>query len=90
MWETASDVTDPTFDCNVNRTQGDPSTELYTINHFLDSTDGPLDTLVPDKAALNTTNAPSGPGSVGLQAQQCGAQYGRYPNFLLVDVSRTS
>ena len=86
MWETAFDVTDPAFDCSVNRTHGDASTQLSTINHFLDE-DGILGVLVPDVAALNTTNAVSGPGSVGLQAQQCGAEYGRNPNFLLVDVS---
>jgi hypothetical protein len=36
MWETAFDVTDTTFDCNVNRSKGDTSTELFLINHFLD------------------------------------------------------
>ena len=42
---------------------------------------------IPNKPALNTTNAVSGPGSLGLQAEQCAAQYGRNPNFMLVDVS---
>ena len=88
MWETAYDVTDPTFDCNVNRTKGDTSTQLYTINHFLDKEVNIIaNTLTPDKDALNTTNAASGTGSLGLQASECGAQYGRYPNFMLVDVS---
>lgn len=90
MWETAFDVTDPTFDCEVNRTKGDSSTQLYTINHFLDSNTDILGTTTPtpDKDALNTTNSASGTGSLGLQASQCGAQYGRSPNFMLVDVSQ--
>lgn len=88
MWETAYDVTDPTFDCNVNRTKGDSSTQLYTINHFLDTSVTSLfDSLTPDKNALNQTNAANGTGSLGLQAEQCGTQYGRSPNFMLVDVS---
>jgi hypothetical protein len=36
IWETAFDVTDTTFDCNVNRTKGDTATQMYLINHFLD------------------------------------------------------
>ncbi|KAL5519266.1 hypothetical protein ACEPAH_949 [Sanghuangporus vaninii] len=86
MWETAFDVTDPTFDCNVNRTKGDSSTQLYTINHFLDEEVSIIATSVaPDKDALNTTNAASGDGSLGKQASECGVQYGRSPNFMLVD-----
>ena len=85
MWETAYDVTTTTFDCNVNRTNGDPTSELYTINHFLDL--DILGILIPDKLALDQTNAASGTGSLGLQAQECGAQYWRSPNFMLVDVS---
>lgn len=86
MWETAFDVTDPTFDCNVNRTKGDSSTQLYTINHFLDMDVNIIaSTVAPNKGALNTTNAANGTGSLGLQASQCGAEYGRYPNFMLVD-----
>ena len=88
MWETAYDVTNTTFDCNVNRTKGDSTTQLYTINHFLDTSVSSLfDSLTPDKSALNQTNAANGTGSLGLQAEQCGAQYGRSPNFMLVDVS---
>lgn len=88
VWETAFDVTDTTFDCNVNRTKGDPTTEMYLINHFLDM---PINiiasTIAPNKTALNETNAASGVGSLGLQASNCAAQYGRNPNFMLVDVS---
>ena len=42
---------------------------------------------IPDTSKLNETNAVSGIGSLGLQAEQCSAQYDKYPTFLLVDVS---
>lgn len=88
MWETAFDVTDPTFDCNVNRTKGDATTQLYTINHFLDEVVNVVATsIAPNKGQLNVTNAASGPGSLGEQAANCAVQNGRSPNFMLVDVS---
>ena len=80
-------MTDNTFDCNVNRTDGDPTNTMYLINHFLDETVNVLGTeFVPDKDQLNVTNSASGTGSLGLQASQCAAEYGRNPNFMLVDV----
>jgi len=87
VWETAFDVTDPSFDCNVNRTSGDATTQMYLINHFLDDIVNILGTAspTPDKAALNVTNAVNGPGSLGAQASECSAEYGRNPNFMLVD-----
>jgi len=88
VWETAFDVTDPSFSCAVNRTQGDASQQMYLINHFLDSNQeilGSIGSLAPDKGALNVTNAASGPGSLGQQASDCTSEYGRPPNFLLVD-----
>ncbi|KAI9512572.1 PLC-like phosphodiesterase [Russula earlei] len=83
VWETAFDVTDTTFDCNVNRTKGVASAELYLINHFLDKI--VLGQPAPDPDQANTTNAVSGTGSLGLQVQTCAAAYGRNPNFMLVD-----
>ncbi|KAI0275056.1 PLC-like phosphodiesterase [Gloeopeniophorella convolvens] len=83
MWETAFDVTDPTFDCNVNRTHGDPTTQLYLINHFLDKI--VLGQPAPDTDAANVTNAVTGVGSLGQQVQTCVAANGRNPNFMLVD-----
>jgi len=86
VWETAFDVTDTTFDCNVNRTKGDSSTEMYLINHFLDMNVNIIaSTIAPNKAALNQTNAVNGVGSLGTQASNCATQYGRNPNFMLVD-----
>jgi len=83
IWESAFDVTDTSFDCNVNRTTGEASTEMYLINHFLDTI--LLGNPVPDVAALNQTNAVSGTGSLGTQVNTCIAAQGRPPNFLLVD-----
>jgi hypothetical protein len=86
IWETAFDVTDQTFDCNVNRT-GTPDQKMYLINHFLDTYATILGTPipVPDKEKLNVTNGVDGYGSLGLQASQCSGIYGKYPTFLLVD-----
>jgi len=83
VWETAFDVTDTSFDCNVNRTKGDPSTQMYLINHFLDQV--LLGQPAPDPEAANVTNGVSGTGSLGLQVQTCAAANGRNPNFMLVD-----
>ncbi|KAI0034160.1 PLC-like phosphodiesterase [Vararia minispora EC-137] len=84
IWETAYDVTDTTFDCNVNRSTGDTSTSMYLINHFLD-TQGLFGILTPNVGAANQTNAVSGTGSLGQQVQTCVASTGRNPNFMLVD-----
>ncbi|THH19031.1 hypothetical protein EW146_g2060 [Bondarzewia mesenterica] len=83
IWETAFDVTDTTFDCNVNRTKGDTSTQMYLINHFLDTL--VLGQPAPDSSRANTTNAVSGTGSLGLQVETCAAEHSRNPNFMLVD-----
>ncbi|KIM47796.1 hypothetical protein M413DRAFT_439473, partial [Hebeloma cylindrosporum] len=83
IWETAYNVIDPSFDCNVNRTKGDTSTQMYLINHFLDQL--VLGQPVPYIDKLNQTNAATGAGSLGAQVETCVASYGRPPNFLLVD-----
>lgn len=86
VWETAFDVIDPTFDCNVNRTNGDPSTQMFLINHFLDKPFAGLTGVpVPFRAQANVTNSVSGPGSLGEQVSTCINDHGRNPNFLLVD-----
>ena len=84
VWETAYDVTDTTFDCNVDRSNGDTTTELYLINHFLDEVI--VNELAPDQKDASVTNGVSGTGSLGAQVQTCAAAYGRNPNFMLVDV----
>jgi len=57
---------------------------MYLINHFLETVE--FGQLLPDKTAANTTNAVSGIGSLGQQVNTCVADYGRNPNFMLVDV----
>ncbi|KAF8632996.1 hypothetical protein AX15_001593 [Amanita polypyramis BW_CC] len=83
IWETAYDVTNLPFDCSVNRTKGDSSTQMYLINHFLDTL--LLNQDVPDVSRLNVTNSASGTGSLEEQASTCTTQLGRAPNFMLVD-----
>jgi hypothetical protein len=83
VWETAFDVLDTTFDCNVNRTKGDPTTQMYLINHFLDTL--VLGQPTPDVDQANITNAVSGTGSLGQQVATCVTANGRNPNYLLVD-----
>ncbi|KAF5352466.1 hypothetical protein D9756_006018 [Leucocoprinus leucothites] len=85
IWETAFDVTDPAFDCNINRTSSnvDPAGTMYLINHFLDKT--VLGNPVPFVEKLNVTNAASGDGSLGAQVDTCMAQHSKPPNFMLVD-----
>lgn len=56
---------------------------MYLINHFLDTE--LLGSPVPDTADLDTTNAANGTGSLGAQLDTCVADYGRNPNFMLVD-----
>ena len=58
---------------------------MYLINHFLDKLVAGVPAPDPDNA--NTTNAVSGVGSLGAQVATCAGQYGRNPNFMLVDVS---
>lgn len=57
---------------------------MFLINHYLDTE--VLGNPVPDVAHANTTNAASGPGSLGEEVSICAGLYNRYPNFLLVDV----
>jgi len=82
VWESPFDVT-TTFDCSVNRTNGDPTTQMFLINHFLDQVI--LGFPAPFVEEANATNAISGPNSLGQQVQQCVSDQGRVPNFLLVD-----
>ena len=56
---------------------------MMIVNHFLD-----LDIfgiLVPDTFADATTNAATGTGSIGAQADLCISVWGRSPNLILVD-----
>ncbi|KXN88739.1 hypothetical protein AN958_06606 [Leucoagaricus sp. SymC.cos] len=85
VWETEFNVVDPSFNCNINRTNGnvDPAGQMYLINHFLDKT--VLGNPVPFIEKLNETNAASGAGSLEEQVDNCVTQHSKPPNFLLVD-----
>lgn len=82
IWESPYDVT-TTFDCSVNRTTGDPTTQMFLINHFLDQVI--LGFPAPFVEGANATNAANGTNSLGEQVQQCVTDHGRVPNFILVD-----
>ena len=60
---------------------------MYIVNHFLD-----LDifgVLIPATIELPRTNAATGDGSVGAQADLCTSTWGRRPNVILVDFFET-
>jgi len=57
---------------------------MYIVNHFLDK--AVLGVDVPDNADDAKTNAATGNGSIGAQADLCTRTYGRKPNFVLVDM----
>ncbi|KAF4573138.1 Phosphoinositide phospholipase C domain-containing protein [Pleurotus pulmonarius] len=85
IWETAFNVVNADlFDCTVNRTKGDTSTQMFLINHFLNKlVAGSIPAPDPDNA--NVTNAATGAGSLGAHVDTCRTVQGRPPNFLLVD-----
>jgi hypothetical protein len=88
MWETPFDQTNKSFPCIVDRPPAlrghTPKGRLSVINHFLDI-QVVDDILIPDRPELDETNGVSGPGSLGLQANQCAQIWGSYPNFILAD-----
>ena len=85
FFETPYDTTDPTFpECTIDRPPGATANgRMYIVNHFLDLDLDGID--IPDNAADNTTNAATGVGSIGAQADLCIGLYGRAPNGVLVD-----
>ncbi|KAH0613234.1 uncharacterized protein H6S33_009614 [Morchella sextelata] len=91
MWETPFSQTDAAFPCTIERPPDQPRNDtegkLYMANHNLnvEFSFAGQSLLVPNTVAINSTNAVDGPGSLGLQANQCRGLWERYPNFLLVD-----
>jgi len=89
MWEGPFDISNPSgFNCTISRPPTASSSEMYLINHYLYTTSNLFggSTPVPDKAQLPVTNAVSGAGSLGEEAEvTCPALHGHYPTFLLVD-----
>ncbi|MCJ1460664.1 hypothetical protein MMC28_011046 [Mycoblastus sanguinarius] len=85
FFETPYDTTDATFpECSIDRPPGASADgRMYIVNHFLDLDIDGID--IPDNAADNTTNAATGSGSIGAQADLCIGLYGRAPVGVLVD-----
>lgn len=95
QWQTPFSPTDTSFPCTVQRPPGQDNAtsqkRLYLANHNLNveiglsfGTSG--DILVPDVVQLNSTNANiTVLGSAELAVQLCQEDWGRPPNFLLVD-----
>jgi hypothetical protein len=59
---------------------------MYIVNHFLDTNVFGTGILIPDNSADYDTNAATGSGSIGAQANLCEGVYGRVPNVVLVDM----
>lgn len=85
------DVTTASFpDCSIDRPSGSTGSGLmYIVNHFLDINVLNTGILVPDKGSAPETNAATGTGSIGAQANLCTTQHGSRPNFILVDYFNT-
>ncbi|KAK3672677.1 hypothetical protein LTR78_007489 [Recurvomyces mirabilis] len=86
FFETPYDTTDPNFaECTLDRPAGGSAAgRMYIVNHFLDAS--LFGILFPNDAADYTTNAATGSGSIGAQAQLCESDYQRPPNVVLVDM----
>nr|POE47677.1 pi-plc x domain-containing protein 1 [Quercus suber] len=86
FFDTPYDTTDPNFpECTLARPpNASPDGRMYIVNHFLDKDILSID--IPDNADDFKTNAATGNGSIGAQADLCTSLYGRVPNFVLVDM----
>ncbi|KAJ8067369.1 hypothetical protein OCU04_004720 [Sclerotinia nivalis] len=89
FFETAYDVTTPTFPtCALDRPGGSNGEGLLPlINHYLDV--NIFGILIPDRAAAAKTNAATGAGSIGAQADLCTTTWGRPPRVMLLDYFNT-
>ncbi|GJN89687.1 hypothetical protein Rhopal_002674-T1 [Rhodotorula paludigena] len=87
IWETPFDQTDVSFPCTVDRVTGSAEGKMYLVNHFLNVNTTILGQTYPVPATndLLETNAASGTGSLGAQADTCLSEHGYYPTFTLVD-----
>ena len=85
FFETPFDTLDPAFpECTIDRpADAKADGRMYIVNHFLDVEWHGID--APDRMALDKTNAATGVGSIGAQADLCIGLYGRAPFGVLVD-----
>ena len=87
LWETPFSPTNDSFPCTADRPPGikkaDAENRMYMANHNL-NTEIDLfgaSILVPTTVKLNTTNAVSGFGSLGLAANHCVGTSCPFPSF---------
>lgn len=86
FFETPYDVLNGSFnECTLDRPpNSSPDGKMYIMNHFLNRELVPgID--IPDTQHLNQTNAATGNGSIGAQADLCEQTYGRGPDMVLVN-----
>ncbi|CBQ68490.1 conserved hypothetical protein [Sporisorium reilianum SRZ2] len=86
-WENAYDQTATPFNCSVDRinTGTNPTSLMYLINHYLDTSFSLFDTTVyvPNTAQLSTTNSLV---SILSDANNCASLHaGVYPTYVLTD-----
>jgi hypothetical protein len=91
MWETPFSPTDRDFPCTAQRPPDRPrrirEDRMYMANHNLnvDVSLAGISLLLPLSTIINETNAVSGYGSAGAMVGNCTEDWGRPPNFILVD-----
>ncbi|KAI9892226.1 MAG: hypothetical protein M1814_001685 [Vezdaea aestivalis] len=91
LWETPFSPQDRSFPCTVQRppnlSNGDARSRLYMANHNLNTqiSIAGANLLVPNTVDINETNGVTGFGSLGVASNSCASDWGRPPNFLLVD-----
>ena len=91
LWETPFSPTDRDFPCTAQRPPDRPRNvrldRMYMANHNLnvELALAGISLDIPASTILNETNAVSGYGSAGIMVGNCTSDWGRPPNFLLVD-----
>lgn len=86
FFETPFSTTDPKFpQCDLDRPKnGLPDGRMYIVNHVLNK-ELALNVVVPTPLQAEMTNAAMGEGSIAAQNDLCISNWGRKPNFVLVD-----
>ena len=95
FWETPYNTVDPSFSqCEIDRPELSPQSSpsfvaeveqrMYIMNHYLDTTT--LGMEVPNRRDAKKTNALSGDGSIGAQAELCQTSHGgKKPRVIMVN-----
>lgn len=89
FFETPFENTDKNFkQCKIDRANNankDGKSSMYIANHNLQVKIPLVNILLPDRNNAGRTNAATGDGSIGAQADLCKSLWGRNPNVILVD-----